>query len=298
VPDIDLAALDDSPGSLVAEPAAPEVTPEPPVESTEPTPEATEPEAEATFDPKGLLAGLTPEQRKSVLDAWDLDEITTHERVSGRVGSMADRIAADKLKAQQQRQGQQSLDALARQARTDRDGDKALEYVDAETEARTAAQHAAAWTEASETYDFLKADPLTEPLLQGITGKDYGELSNGNGTIAALMFESDMARNVRAALPALVESVRERTKAEMTEQLTAEITARVEKRYETEVKPTLQKEARAKAGLEVPPNDTGTGRPPNGQADDERDAVRNYADGKTTTAPDWVLEAVGIPARR
>jgi hypothetical protein len=295
---IDLAALDDRPGSLVAEPAAPEVPPpdaeSPPAAEAEPK-EA--PSEEKGFDPSSVLSGLTPEQRAAVLDAMDLDEVTKHPKVSGKIGDLSAKQTAEKLaKLQAQAQGQ-SLETLAQQAREGRDPDKALEYVDAEAEIKKAEAHAAAWSEASETYEYLKADPRTAPLLEGITGKDYGALSGQNGTLAALMFESDMARNVRTALPEFEKAVRAQAETELTDRLTQEITARVEKRYETEVLPVRLKEMRAKVGLELPPPDTGSGAAPSGQADDEQDAVRRYADGRTTKAPPWILEAVGIKNR-
>ena len=268
--EIDLATLDDSPGSLVAESPAPEVTPEPTVES--------EP-AEAAFDPKALVGGLTPEQRKAVLDSWDLDEITKHERVSGRIGSQADRIAADKLKALEKQQQGQQLTSLQQRAREQRDPTAALEYVDAEAAAQREAVQTTSWEEATQTYEFLKVNPLTEPLLEGITGKDYGALANGNGALAAMLFESDMARNFKTALPRLVESVKTHTEAALREQITQEVTARLEKQYESEVRPALVKEARAKAGLDLPLLDSGNGTAPSSAPEGDDAYIAGIARG-------------------
>ena len=288
---LDLSQLDDRPGSLVAEvstpepadlPVEPEQAAETPAPETPPAASTPEPDPDALFDQ------LTPDQRKAFLRKYSPDEIRTDEVVSGLIGDLVKK----NLREARQQQGKQTLDTLAQEARESRDPSKALEYVDAEAQAQAEAAQGAAWQEASEVYEFLKSDPLTEPLLEGITGRDYGKLANYNGTLAALMFESDMARNVKNALPRIVEAVKANTEAALTERLTVEITAKLEKQYESEVKPALAKEARAKAGLEVPPPDTGNGKPP-GVDTDESD-VGNYAAGRTKTAPSWVLEAVGI----
>lgn len=266
--EVDLSQLDDRPGSLVdeASPAEPPTPPadDPPAESTPPAADASTPEPDAV-DLDAFHAKLTPEQRKAFLRKYSIDEIRTNEVVSGLVGELVNRNLRDR-----ERQGkQQGIDNLGKEALATRDPDKALEYIDASEQQRREAQQLHSWQEATETYEFLKSDPLTEPMLEGITGKDYGAIANGNGALAAVLFESDMARNVKAAIPKLVEAVKAQTEAALTERLTREITEQVEKRYESEVKPVLQKEARAKVGLDLPPLDNGNGRPPASTPDGE-----------------------------
>jgi hypothetical protein len=120
--------------------------------------------------------------------------------------------------------------------------------------------HQSAWAEAVGVYAALDANPATKPIVQGLAGRDYGALANGNGTFAALLYKADLARGVIDHLPKWEEAIR----------------AEADKAAEKRLRPVLEREIRARLAGEEPPPDTGSGGAPTSDLPTSMAAYRRF----------------------
>jgi len=271
-----LAAADSSASPPAADRSAePDPTPEPsPSEGAAPA------AAEETLDLDALLGKLSPEQKAGLLKRFDTDELfRLDERLSGRLGVLAQKQAREIVEGQARQAQQQAVRDARTQALRDRDPDKALEVLQHIDSGEDAAAHAASWEAATGVFHALDADPLTKPLVAHLGGRDYGKLAGGDGTaenpgnghFAALLYKADLADAVVTRLSEVITQVRDQTRAE--------IDAAWEKRVKDEIEPAVERRVRAAVTSGTPGPITGSSTGPGGQTD--TDFLLAYGRGET-----------------
>lgn len=222
-----------------APPAEPEAD-----ESAKPSAQTTQP---PTVQPPAWRAKLTKEDleaaRLELLRETDPDEYArVNDRFSGYVGK---RLQVSQAERDEQAKKQQLL-GLRQKAVQNDDPDAALEFTKATSQAELESQHEAAWSEAVGVFSALDANPATKPIVNGLAGRDYGQLAGGNGTLAALFYKADLAQGVIDHLP----------------KWEAEIRADAEAKAEKKLRPAIEREVRARLAGEEPAPDAGSGAAP------------------------------------
>ena len=161
-------------------------------------------------------------------------------------------------------QAENDLLAAEAEARQTRDPDKALEVIDARhrlTEAQAAVTQAQqieasqgaaveSWNAALQTFSVLDADPVLRPIIAPLSQKKYSE----DPAESARAFGIDIGLQIAKTFPQIVKEI--------------------EARAEARLRPTLEKEARARTLVAEPPVDTGSGGA--SEADDENAFLKRF----------------------